>query len=175
MNLVKICKSCGHENDPSEYFCVGCNANLENVRPIPRASVEPAEVASPSSGSPAGHSGTGPPPQPSGSDAPQVPSEAQPALILELGHVRISVKDGDIVGRSGVGREYFQEPPYDAVSRLHARFFRRDGQWFVEDNRSTNGTFVNGARITGPTPLHSGDEIGLGTEVVLRVKLGPSA
>ena len=96
-------------------------------------------------------------------------------LILELGGIEIAVRDGDLLGRSGVGKEYFQGYPYDAVSRLHARFFLRDGQWFVEDNQSTNGTFVNGTRIANPTPLHTGDEIRLGTEVVLRVKQVPSS
>ncbi len=89
-------------------------------------------------------------------------------LILELGGIEIAVKDGDLLGRSGVGKEHLSG--YDVVSRLHARFFLRGGQWYVEDNGSTNGTYLNGRRIAGPEPLYQGDEIRLGTEAALRVK-----
>ena len=36
------------------------------------------------------------------------------------------------------------------VSQLHARVFRRDGQLFVEDLGSTNGTFLNRKKVTAP-------------------------
>ena len=48
------------------------------------------------------------------------------------------------------------------VSNLHARVFQADGQIFVEDLGSTNGTFVNGARISGPTAVQAGDRIQAG-------------
>ena len=34
------------------------------------------------------------------------------------------------------------------VSRRHSRLLRKDGNWFVEDLGSTNGTFVNGVKVT---------------------------
>ncbi len=37
--------------------------------------------------------------------------------------------------------------PEAAVSRYHARVTERDGQWWLHDNGSTNGTLVNGERI----------------------------
>lgn len=43
--------------------------------------------------------------------------------------------------------------PQGGVSRRHARFFLKNGQVVVEDNGSANGTFVDGERISGPTPL----------------------
>jgi flagellar basal body-associated protein FliL len=54
------------------------------------------------------------------------------------------------------------------VSGKHARVFTRDNRVFVEDLGSTNGTFVNGRRITAATPLTSGDTLQLGTVVKLR-------
>jgi hypothetical protein len=47
-------------------------------------------------------------------------------------------------------------------SAQHARFeSRRDGLW-VEDIGSTNGTFVNGARVTTPRRLGKGDVVRVG-------------
>lgn len=48
------------------------------------------------------------------------------------------------------------------TSQLHARVFNRDGQFFVEDLGSTNGTFVNGSKITTHTPLRRGDRLKIG-------------
>jgi predicted component of type VI protein secretion system len=53
------------------------------------------------------------------------------------------------------------------VSRRHARFFMRDDNIFVEDLGSTNGTFLNGERISSPKQLRVGDVITLGENVVL--------
>ena len=49
------------------------------------------------------------------------------------------------------------------VSRQHARIVRQpDGRITIEDNRSRNGLYVNGRRITGSTELSPGDEVQLG-------------
>src|SRR5205085_11928454 len=49
------------------------------------------------------------------------------------------------------------------ISRVHARVYRdASGQLMVEDLGSTNGTFVNGNRISSPTPLRGGDELKVG-------------
>ena len=53
------------------------------------------------------------------------------------------------------------------VSRLHARVFLRETVLVVEDMGSTNGTFVNGMRLTGPQTLTPGDVIGLGDAITL--------
>ncbi len=56
----------------------------------------------------------------------------------------------------------------DQVSRRHARISLEGAAHVIEDLGSSNGTFVNGERLTGPRALKSGDEIRLGTGVVLR-------
>lgn len=53
------------------------------------------------------------------------------------------------------------------VSRRHARFFRQDDNFFVEDLGSTNGTFLNGERIASPQQLRKGDLITFGESVVV--------
>lgn len=52
----------------------------------------------------------------------------------------------------------------DQVSRLHARFERVQGGWeIVDDGLSSNGTFVNGKRLTGRCRLSDGDTLRFGT------------
>lgn len=53
------------------------------------------------------------------------------------------------------------------ISRRHARFFMRDESIFLEDLGSTNGTFLNGERVTSPQQLRSGDVITFGEHVVM--------
>jgi pSer/pThr/pTyr-binding forkhead associated (FHA) protein len=55
------------------------------------------------------------------------------------------------------------------VSDEHAEILPDDGGWSVRDLGSTNGTFLNGAKIQRPTPLAVGDQLRLGkTRVEVR-------
>lgn len=57
------------------------------------------------------------------------------------------------------------DDPEAKVSRRHARIMRRNGEYFVEDLGSTNGTFINRGRRLLPgdrQPLRDGDEIIVG-------------
>src|SRR5204863_5406650 len=45
------------------------------------------------------------------------------------------------------------------VSQVHARLYRRDGDVYVEDLGSRNGTFVNGQPIGAATRLRRGDQV----------------
>jgi hypothetical protein len=53
------------------------------------------------------------------------------------------------------------------VSRHHCRLTRTPSGYTYEDLGSTNGSFVNGQRLTGARPLVHGDMIGLGETVTL--------
>jgi hypothetical protein len=68
-----------------------------------------------------------------------------------------------------LGRDVTNDVPLgDAeISRQHARLTRTPGGMVLEDLGSTNGTFVNGDRLTSPRVLRSGDLIGLGENVTL--------
>src|SRR5262249_19271313 len=47
----------------------------------------------------------------------------------------------------------------DGVSGKHARLYLKDGVPWIEDLRSTNGTFLNGQRVTQATILKNGDRL----------------
>ena len=47
--------------------------------------------------------------------------------------------------------------PYAAVSNVHAEIIVEPHSLSLRDLNSTNGTFVNGVRVTGEMPLQSGD------------------
>lgn len=70
-----------------------------------------------------------------------------------------------------LGRAGHVDIPIDDIyiSDEHASFQYDDEGWIVRDLGSTNGTFLNGNRVTRPTPLASGDQIRLGkTHVEVR-------
>jgi hypothetical protein len=48
------------------------------------------------------------------------------------------------------------------ASAQHSLLALREGQWWLEDRGSRNGTLLNGTRITGPTVVSAGDVIGVG-------------
>ena len=55
------------------------------------------------------------------------------------------------------------------ASSVHARVYPQGGQFVLEDLGSTNGTFLNGAQIAGPTVLRPNDRIKIGdAEMVFR-------
>jgi len=56
------------------------------------------------------------------------------------------------------------------TSRHHLRLMRSGDTMTIEDLGSTNGTFVNGKRVSGVTPLQNGDMIGLGETVTMALE-----
>jgi pSer/pThr/pTyr-binding forkhead associated (FHA) protein len=52
------------------------------------------------------------------------------------------------------------------ASQLHARVFQRDGVTYVEDLGSTNGTYLNRSKVTGPMVLQRGDKLQIGNTVL---------
>jgi hypothetical protein len=80
--------------------------------------------------------------------------------------------DGElIVGRERGSVDLVLDDP--GVSRRHARVVPDNGGVIVEDLGSSNGTFVNGQRISGPVELGAGDEVRVGA-TVLGVERGRS-
>jgi len=70
-------------------------------------------------------------------------------------------------GYIGLGRHPLSDVRFDAerdldVSSRHAAIVRKTEGFVLQDLGSRNGTFVNGKRITGDTPLKDGDVIGFG-------------
>jgi pSer/pThr/pTyr-binding forkhead associated (FHA) protein len=52
------------------------------------------------------------------------------------------------------------------VSQIHARVFVREGQVYVEDLGSTNGTYLNRGKVAGPMLLGPGDQLQVGSTVL---------
>lgn len=88
-------------------------------------------------------------------------------LFIELSGERMAFHKYDIL----IGRD----PTCDVclldqtVSGQHAKITHRQGQWWVEDLHSTNGTFLNELMVTQPVVITIGDRIRLG-QVTVRVE-----
>jgi pSer/pThr/pTyr-binding forkhead associated (FHA) protein len=73
----------------------------------------------------------------------------------------ILVEDEMVIGRHAEGAGRLAED--EEISRLHARVsVDAYGECTIEDLGSTNGTYLNGARISAPEVLSVGDTIELG-------------
>lgn len=57
-------------------------------------------------------------------------------------------------------------PDDSYASQLHARIFRKDGRYWLEDLGSTNGTYLNAKPVTSPVALRRGDRVQVGRTVL---------
>jgi hypothetical protein len=57
-------------------------------------------------------------------------------------------------------------PDDSFVSANHARLYAIDGITYVEDLNSTNGSYLNGARLTSVQPITVGDRLQVGSTVL---------
>ena len=114
----------------------------------------------------------------------QAPVDAESALqarlIVEADNQEFDLrgKDNIVIGREDAVSSIFPDidlTPHGGeeggVSRSHARIFFQNGQYMIEDENSTNFTFLNRQRLAAktPTPLHDNDEVRFG-RVLLRFK-----
>ena len=74
----------------------------------------------------------------------------------------------DLTDEVTLGRAASCSIPLDDgyVSQLHARVFRRDDDWLVEDLGSTNGTYLNGKKVGKAQPVRRGDRVKVGATVL---------
>lgn len=97
-----------------------------------------------------------------------MPEKTRPTLTITqgpaLGTVFELEKDSLTLGRDIINDIVIEAA---AVSRNHARLSRQGASFILEDLSSTNGTFVNGQRLTQPHLLHSGDTVRLGKSIEL--------
>lgn len=70
----------------------------------------------------------------------------------------LSSRRESIIGRSGFCDIVLNKR---SISREHARIFEREGEYFIADLESVNGTFLNGRAIHEVTRLRDGDRINL--------------
>ncbi len=162
-----VCPTCGAENLPGTLFCVQCGTYLPSGGPLrtePLPESDEGRSAIPTIDAAGG-----------GDFARRISLEME---IINSGRTVVLSADREVlVGRLDAAHGIF--PEFDTtddrgleegVSRRHARIYSREGTCFVEDLDSTNGTFLNGERITPylPYAFHDGDTLTFGT---LQVKV----
>jgi FHA domain/Double zinc ribbon len=161
----QVCPQCGTVSPAGEAFCANCGSMLGG----------PAQVDSTAAG-------VSPAPAPVVTAAPV--ATAAPALTARLlveadnQEFDIGGKDTVVIGREDAVSNIFPDidlTPHGGeeggVSRMHARIFVENGQYMLEDENSTNFTFLNRQKLAPKTPaaLHDNDEIKLG-RVLLKFK-----
>jgi pSer/pThr/pTyr-binding forkhead associated (FHA) protein len=88
------------------------------------------------------------------------------SLLVQVGDERRTFTTEFTAGRQGtllISDEF--------ASNHHARFTTAHGRWYVEDLRSTNGTWLNGRRIHAAQYLRKGDQIWIGHTLVTVVSI----
>lgn len=103
--------------------------------------------------------------------------EAAPVLLDKAVPLRLKVVDppqrrgrvfelGEEVtlGRSPGCAVYLEDDTF--ASSAHARVYRLNGELWLEDLRSTNGTFLNNQQLAEPTRIQRGDRIKVGSTIL---------
>ena len=94
------------------------------------------------------------------------PSHARFTIVAgpNTGNIIDLLQKEQVIGRNPTADIVIAHPE---VSQRHARVFYQEERFFIEDLKSSNGTFINGQRIQAPVALREGDEILLGPNVKL--------
>ncbi|MFQ5705309.1 MAG: FHA domain-containing protein [Gemmatimonadales bacterium] len=108
---------------------------------------------------------------PAGSAPGGPPAVGRPSSAAPL--ASLVVRSGPLKGRRlpirypvvNIGRAEYNDVvlPDESVSTVHAKLQRREGIWVLVDQESTNGTVVDGERLTGETVLAPGAIVRFGT------------
>jgi hypothetical protein len=139
------CPECGFQNLEAANYCTKCGALLHTPEPAEQTQTfSPEEV---------------------GDELDQLDDMRVegPALVVRSGGGRAGETFTPEGNRTTIGRSPDCPVFLDdvTVSRRHAVLVQRDGRWFVEDQGSLNGTFVNRERVES-SELSDGDELQIG-------------
>jgi len=170
------CPNCGHANIAGSLFCENCGSKLVQATPeaqqaAPPPAVEAAALGETSTDTPVEDHA---PEKPAERSLVSIPGrlvivETNASLVIPPGSQSIIIGREDPV--SGVFPDLDLDPHggHEAgVGRRHAQLLLKDGQVFIEDLDSVNGTAVNKQRIEPrqPYPIHPGDEVRLGKMIL---------
>ena len=140
------CQECGFQNPEAANYCARCGALL--VKDDGAESTQTFTAAEEGDDSPA--------------DALEDLGVDGPALVVRSGGGRTGEMfhpEGETtIGRSPDCGIFLDDV---TVSRKHAVVAERDGAFFVDDQGSLNGTFVNRKRVDS-SQLEDGDELQIG-------------
>lgn len=96
-------------------------------------------------------------------------------LHVVTGVMQGTVTEFPVKKKVTIGRTRVNAFPikHDTVSQRHAVIVHKNGQWFVTDSNSSNGTLVNGVPVAPgiPTGLRDGDCISIGPENQVSVRI----
>jgi len=142
---VVYCGECGFQNPEAANYCARCGALLQVGEPA----VETTQALTPEEVGDLG-------------GVEELGLEG-PALVVRAGGGRAGESFKPTGPRTRIGRSPDCEIFLDdvTVSRNHAVLVEENGSYFVEDQNSLNGTFVNRHRIDR-VPLEEGDELQVG-------------
>jgi adenylate cyclase len=103
------------------------------------------------------------------------PSRAELSINNSTGRIRVIALELDKyeLGRANSNALCF--PEAQGISRKHLVFKRNGSKWLVRDLGSTNGTFVNGVRLSEPRVLSSRDRVTAGELSIVFSEATPSA
>ena len=140
------CQECGFQNPEAANYCARCGALLVKDE----GGAEATQTFTPEDGD----------------DAPAEALEDHgikgPALVVRSGGGRAGEmfhpEEETTIGRSPDCGIFLDDV---TVSRKHAVLVNRDGAFFIEDQGSLNGTFVNRKRVES-AELEDGDELQIG-------------
>jgi pSer/pThr/pTyr-binding forkhead associated (FHA) protein len=85
-----------------------------------------------------------------------------PTVYLDNGVQQFKFSSPEVI----IGRDQANELPIQdkAVSARHTRLSYHHGQWWVEDLKSRNGTFLNEKQVVNPIVITAGDMIRCATQ-----------
>lgn len=118
---------------------------------------------------PVGRKGATTAPAPVGKPAkPPKGKRGQPSkLVITQGALAgTSVRLGESAVTLGRSQDSTIVLDDDYVSGRHARIYPRNGQWYVEDAGSTNGTYLDRSKVTTAMPVKIGVPIRIGKTVL---------
>jgi pSer/pThr/pTyr-binding forkhead associated (FHA) protein len=157
--MAIVCSQ-GHSNPDGSAFCDECGERLDSTSTA-GAAVPPPVASNP----------------PVASGAPPA-SAASPRLIIQADNTVVDLrgKSEALVGREDPVSNVYPDvdmTPHNGeeggVSRIHAKILINGNQYMVEDQNSTNSTFVNRQKLAPktPTPIKDGDELRFGRVVTI--------
>lgn len=94
--------------------------------------------------------------------------EARTRQLVVREPIEIAGKTWPLTGEVSIGRAAGCQVTIDDTyaSQIHARVFNRDNQWQIEDLGSTNGTWLNRHKVSGPMVIKPGDVVQIGNTVM---------
>ena len=124
--MYKICSTCDAQNELNELMCKEC---------FQRKFTYPSEINTTTVNK-------------SYEESSHLTTLDQAKEVLKLkrnNEFLLEIKHNDVIGRESLLNEYIKDNL--KISRFHCRFIFENSSWFIKDENSTNGTFINDIQL----------------------------